>query len=99
MRFFHIAREVIQDRRQVHPTPADDLQVREVCLPHLVDGRGLVFEFASSLDDDEGRTGDQVVSLEKLVDRAFQDKIPLGVGKSNRQLARTQFRSVQCQRD
>ena len=53
MRFFHIAREVIQDRRQVHPTPADDLQVREVCLPHLVDGRGLVFEFASSLDDDD----------------------------------------------
>ena len=68
MRFFHIAREVIQDRRQVHPTPADDLQVREVCLPHLVDGRGLVFELASSLDDDEGRTGDQVVSLEKPLD-------------------------------
>ena len=67
----------MQDRRQVHPTPADDLQVREVCLPHLVDGRGLVFEFASSLDDDEGRTGDQVVSLEKPVGRAFRDKIPL----------------------
>ncbi len=95
----HVTGEVIQYRRQIHPAPADDLQVREVGLPHLIDGRGLVFELAGRLDDNEGRTGDQIVGLEKPVNRAFRDKIALAVGKSNGQLAWTQLRSIQGQGD
>ena len=59
----HVAGEVIQYGGQLHPAPADDFQVRKVRLPHLVDGRGLVFELAGGLHDNEGRTGDQIVGL------------------------------------
>ena len=41
---------VIQDRGQIIPTPTDDLEVSEVGLPHLVDGRRFVFELIRSLD-------------------------------------------------
>ena len=33
-----------QDRRQIQPAPADNLEVGEVRLPELVRGRGLVLE-------------------------------------------------------
>ena len=75
----HIAREVIQNGGQIHPAPANDLQVRKIGLPLLIDGRGLVLELTGGLHDNEGRTGDQVVGLEKTVDRALRDKIALGV--------------------
>ena len=50
-----VAREVIKDGRQVHPAPADDLEVGEVGLPHLVRPRGLGVELAGSFDHDIGR--------------------------------------------
>ena len=59
----HIAGEIIQNGGQIHPTPTDDLQVREVRLPHLIYSRGLVFELTGGLHDNEGRAGNQVMRL------------------------------------
>ena len=47
---------VIQNGGQIHPAPANDLQVSKVRLPHLIDGRGLVFKLVGRLDDNEGRS-------------------------------------------
>lgn len=33
-----VAGEVVENRRQVHPAPADDLEVGEVRLPHQIIG-------------------------------------------------------------
>ena len=55
---------IVQNRAEIEPAPADDLQICEVSLPKLVDGRGLVFELIGRLDDNEGRAGDQVVRFQ-----------------------------------
>ena len=52
-----IARVVIKDRRQIHPAPADDLQIGEVGLPKLIDGACFVSKLISGLDNDERRAG------------------------------------------
>jgi hypothetical protein len=84
----HITREVIQNGGQIHPTPTNDFQVREVRLPHLIDGRGLIFKLTGGRHDNEGRTGDQVVRLQKPVDRAFGYEVAVRVGEGHGQLAR-----------
>ena len=62
-----VAREVIQDRRQIEPASADYLQIGEVRLPELV-GRGrLVRELTSSFHHDEGWAGDQVMRLQQPI--------------------------------
>ena len=86
-----VPRKVVEDRRQVHPAPADDLEVGEVGLPHLVGRTGLVGKLAGCLDDDERRTGDQVVRLEQATDRRFRDEVAALVGEAHRQLAWGQF--------
>jgi len=43
-----VAREVVENRRQVEPAPASHLQVSEVGLPELVRRRRLVLELASA---------------------------------------------------
>ena len=75
----HVAGAVIQYRGQVHPAPTDALQVREVGLPELLDGRGLVFELIGSLDDHESRAGDQIMGLQKTVNRACRYQVALGI--------------------
>ena len=60
-------REVVEDRRQVEPAPANDLQVGEVGLPQLVGRSRLVLELIGRLDDDEGGAGDQVPGLEQAL--------------------------------
>jgi hypothetical protein len=70
-----VAREVLEDGRQIEPTPADDLEVSEVGLPELVRRCCLLLELVGRLDDDEGRPGDQIVSLEQPINRRFRDKI------------------------
>ena len=94
-----VAREVVQDRRQVEPALADHLEVGEVGLPELVRGRGLVPELICRLDDDEGRAGDQVMDLENPIDRGFRDEVALSVREPDSQLAGTQFRFLQGQFD
>ena len=66
-----VAREIVEDRAQIKPAPADHLQIGEVGLPELVWRRGLVLELVRRLDDDEGRAGDQIMRLEQAVDRGL----------------------------
>ena len=66
-----VAREVVEDGREIEPAPADHLEISEVGLPELVRRRGLIPELVRRLDHDEGRAGDQVVRLEQAVDRSL----------------------------
>ena len=66
---------VVQDARQVKPAPADDLEIGAVGLPQRVRRRGLVAELIGCLDDHESGAGDQVVGLEKPVNRGLRDKV------------------------
>ena len=59
-----LAGEVVEDRRQVEPSPADDLEISEVRLPELVWRRRLILELVRGLHHDEGWAGDQIVGLE-----------------------------------
>src|SRR5437660_1845207 len=94
-----VAGEVVADRRQVEPSPADDLEISEVRLPELVWCRRLVAELIRSLHHDEGRTGDQITGLEQPINRGLRDKIAFGVGEAHGQFPRRQRRLVQRQVD
>ena len=41
---------IVEDRAEIEPAPADDLEIGEVGLPKLVDGRRLVFELVCRFD-------------------------------------------------
>ncbi len=45
-----VAAEVVQDRVEIMPAPADDLEISEVGLSHLGDGGGLVRELVGRFD-------------------------------------------------
>ena len=62
-----VAAVIVQDRAEIEPTPAQNLEIREVGLPELVDGRSFVFELICRLDDDEGGAGDQVMGFQHPV--------------------------------
>ena len=79
------------------PAPTNDLQVGEVRLPKLVGRGGLVAERVGGLDDDIGRAGDQILSLEQPVDSGFRDEVAPLVGEAHRQLTRAEFRLLQGQ--
>ena len=49
-----VARVVIEHGRQIHPAPADDLELGEVGLPHLVRPGGLGMEAIGRLDHHVG---------------------------------------------
>ena len=83
-----VAGIVVEDGRQVEPAPPRDLEIGEVRLPELVRRRRLVLERIGRLDNDEGRTGDQIMSLQGPIDVGFGDKVTLRVGKPDRQLPR-----------
>jgi hypothetical protein len=92
-----VAREVVEHGRQIHPAPADDLEVGEVGLPHLVRPRGLGVELIGGLDHDEGRAGDQVMGLEQAINRGFRHEVALLVGEAHRQFAGRQLGLFQRQ--
>lgn len=48
---------------QVHPSPANDLEVGKIGLPHLVGLQGRRLEAVSGLDHQIGRAGYQVMRL------------------------------------
>ena len=56
---------IIEARAGIEASPTQRLDVGEVCSPKLVDGRRLVLELDESLQDVEGRTGDQVSRFEQ----------------------------------
>ena len=64
-------------------------------MPQLVRRRGLVAELIGCLDDHESGAGDQVVGLEKPVNRGFRDKVAPGVGKPDGQFPGRQLRLLQ----
>ena len=66
-----IAAVIIQDCGQVKPAPTNDLQVGEVRLPKLVNGRSLILELVGGLDHDESRAGDQIMGFQDPIDRRF----------------------------
>jgi hypothetical protein len=74
-----VAGIIVEDGRQIEPAPTDDLEVSEVGLPELVRRCGFVSELVCRLDDDKGRAGDQVLGLEKPIDRGFRDEVTLGI--------------------
>jgi hypothetical protein len=90
-----VAREVVEDGRQIDPAPAGDLEVGEVGLPELVDGGGLVLELVRRLDHHISRTGDEVVRLQQARDRCFRDKVLSLIGKTYRQLPWRQLWNLQ----
>ena len=70
-----VAAVIVEDRAEIEPTPAQNLDIGEVGLPKLVDGRRLVLELIGSLEDDEGGTGDQIMRLQRAIHCGFRDKI------------------------
>ncbi|CUK20734.1 hypothetical protein RUE5091_04553 [Ruegeria denitrificans] len=62
-----IAAVIVQDRAEIKPAPADDLEVSEVGLPHLVDGGGFIRELVGCFDHHIFRRGDQVSFLQETV--------------------------------
>src|SRR5262245_3123235 len=64
-----VAGEVVEDRRQVEQSPADNLEIGEVRLPELLWCRRLVAELIRSLHHDEGGASDQIAGLEQPIDR------------------------------
>jgi hypothetical protein len=94
-----VSREVVEDGRQIVPTPTSDLEVGEVGLPELVDGGGLVLELVRRLDHHIGGAGDEVVRLQQPIDRSFRDEVLPLVGEPNGQFARRQLRQLQRQVD
>ena len=67
-----VARVIIQNRGQIEPAPADGFEVSKVGLLQLVRRRRRVDEPDRRLHQDLGRTNDQVMSLQKTVDRGFR---------------------------
>ena len=65
----------------------------------MVRRRRLVPERIGRLDNDEGRTGDQIMSLQDPIDGGFGDKVTLRVGEPDRQLPRREFRFLQGKLD
>jgi hypothetical protein len=59
---------VVEDHREVEPTPADDFEMGEVGLPELVRARRLLGEYVTPPHHDEGRAGDQVMRLEQAIE-------------------------------
>ncbi len=55
---------IVQDCAVIEPAPIDDLEIGEVGLPKLVDGRCLVLELIGCFQNDEGRAGNQIMGLE-----------------------------------
>ena len=58
---------VVEDRGQIEPTPADDLEIGEVGLPQLVRSGCLVTELIGRADHHMGWCRDQVFGLENAI--------------------------------
>ena len=62
-----ISAVIVQNCAEIEPTPTDNLQVSEVRLPKLIDGRGLIFELIGGLNYDEVWAGDQIMRFQHPV--------------------------------
>src|SRR5947209_15433535 len=94
-----VAGKVVEDRREVEPSPANDLEISEVRLPELVWCRRLILELVRGFHHDEGWAGDQIAGLEEPIDRRLREKIAFGIGKAHGQFPRGQRGLIQRQPD
>ena len=62
-----IAREIVQNGREIEPAPADDLQISEIGLPELVRPGCLLLELICRFDHREGWADDQVMGYEQAI--------------------------------
>ena len=62
-----VAAVVVEDRGQIEPAPADNLEIGEVRLPQLVRSGCLVAELIGRADHHMGRSCDQVFGFEKAI--------------------------------
>ena len=60
-----VAREVIEDCAEVEPTPTCNLQVSEVGLPELVDGRRFVLEINLDLPRNSSASLNSLTSIKE----------------------------------
>ncbi len=82
-----VAAIIVQDRAEIEPPPADHLEIGEVGLPKLVDRRCFVLELIGGFQHDESRAGDQIMRLERAINRRFRHKIAFLIGEGHRQFA------------
>ena len=66
-----MAREVVEDGREMEPAPTDGLEVGKDCLPQLIGSDGLILERICRFHHHKGRAGDRVVRFERPVDRSL----------------------------
>ncbi len=76
-----VAREVIQDRGEIVPTPALDLEVGEVCLPEFMDAFGGMLVLFCCAHHPERRTFHQVKALQDAIRAGFRDEIAFFIGE------------------
>ncbi len=67
----NVAAVIVEDRAEIEPAPSQYLELGEVGLPKLVDGRCFVLELIGRLQDNERRAGDQVMRFERAVHCRF----------------------------
>jgi len=79
---------IVENSAEIEPAPAENLDIGEVCLPELVNGRCLIFELTGRLDDDEGGPSDQIMGLQHAVHCRFRYKTALLISERHCQLAR-----------
>lgn len=68
--------------------PANDLEIGEVGLPHLVDPGGLAMEAVRRFYHQLSRADNRVTSLQQAVNRGFRHEVALLIGKPHSQFAR-----------
>jgi hypothetical protein len=82
-----VAGVIVEDRGQIIPAPANDLEIGKIGLPQRVDCGCLVLKLAGGFHDDEGRAGNQIMGLEQAVNAGLRHEVALGVGKRHRKLS------------
>ena len=76
-----VTRVVIEDGREIEPTPARDLEIGEVGVPQLIGRRGLVAELIGRQHHPEGRRANQVLCLQQPINARFGDEVPSLIGE------------------
>lgn len=62
-----VAGEVVEHGGQINPTPANDVEVGEVCLPDLVGVGSLSIRSAQGTNHDISYSGSEVLGIEQAV--------------------------------
>jgi hypothetical protein len=83
-----VAGIIVEHGGEVHPAPTDDLEIGKIGLPHLVYAGCFGVEGVGRLDHHIGRAGDEIMGLQKPVNRCLGYEIALLIGEAHGQFAR-----------